>query len=262
MHYTAWLSLSIFYRLLSLSRKLDSDPLNILEIGSYAHSNLTANSVFDLKYHPTLSFPDIEYSYTGVDHISGPNVDVVIEEGKDMPFDMNTFDIIISTSAFEHDQMFWLTFLDMMRMLKPCGMLYLQVPSEGSEHRTPTDNWRFYRDAPYALEKWARRNGYNVDVMTAYIHNSDETRKVSLWNDHTMIFMKGSSHGEVVCDHEDKSVWAVFGDIFEQFVVNPTYVFAYANITNHTLFEVTMERNPEHPAVKLVYYEMKNMEWL
>jgi SAM-dependent methyltransferase len=260
MHYTVWIALSVFYRLISLTHDSDETaPMNILEVGSYSFTGLRAASVFELTRFPVFNFPSFNYKYVGVDHVAGPNVDLVVKMDTDLPYLADTFDVIISSSAFEHDQMFWVTFLDMMRVLKPNGMLFLQAPSQGIEHRTPTDNWRFYRDAPFALAKWARRNGYKVDVATSYIHDSKETRKISNWNDHTMIFWKHCENCNVAQSSSNiKDNWNIFGEAFEEYQINPLYVFAYFDVTNHTLFE---HNELITPSKELVQSELEFVGW-
>lgn len=68
--------------------------------------------------------------YVGLDQQKGPNVDVVGDAHR-IPFEGESFDMIISSSCFEHDQMFWVTFSEMSRVLKPGGILYICVPSTG-----------------------------------------------------------------------------------------------------------------------------------
>lgn len=135
MHYSVWVALSVFYRLLS-SQQADvsvaagvggAPLLNVVEVGSYSFTGLTAASVLKIADLPSFNFPSLNVNYTGVDHIAGPNVDVVIDIDKELPFPDSSVDVVISTSAFEHDQMFWITFLDLLRILKPNGMLFLQV---------------------------------------------------------------------------------------------------------------------------------------
>ena len=269
MHYTVWVALSIFYRLFSVQQtdvflggENQSPLINIVEVGSYSFTGLTAASVLKLAQFPELNFPSLNVNYTGIDHIAGPNVDVVIGMETELPFADNSVDVIISTSAFEHDQMFWITFLELLRILKPNGFLFLQAPSAGVEHRTPTDNWRFYRDAPFALEKWARYSGKAVDVATSYIHDSKETRKVSLWADHSMIFWKpcGDSCSRAFTTTEKvKDLWSLFGDFYEEALVSTKTVLAYFHITNHTLGEYDEEEEGHDLAT--LYKELSILEW-
>jgi len=55
---------------------------------------------------------------------------------------------------FEHVEFFWLTWLQMVRVLKSNGFIFLIAPSRGPEHRHPVDCWRFYPDSYRALAKF------------------------------------------------------------------------------------------------------------
>jgi len=61
-----------------------------------------------------------------------------------------------------HGEFFWLTFAEMMRVLKPDGFLFLIAPSAVPVHLHPVDCYRFYPDAYRALAKYA--NCRLVDV--------------------------------------------------------------------------------------------------
>ena len=91
------------------------------------------------------------WTYTGVDLTAGPNVDVVLSSPYRLPFASYSVDVIVSGQAFEHVEFFWLTWLEMARVLKPGGVIFLLAPSRGPEHRYPQDCWRFYPDGYRAL---------------------------------------------------------------------------------------------------------------
>src|SRR5665213_3670849 len=97
--------------------------------------------------------------YIGLDTSAGPSVDVVIEPHKALPISSNSVDIVVSSSMFEHDLFFWETFLEMVRVAKPGGIVYINAPSNGGYHCYPVDNWRFYPDCGKALEAWAQKSG-------------------------------------------------------------------------------------------------------
>jgi ubiquinone/menaquinone biosynthesis C-methylase UbiE len=124
--------------------------------------------------------------YVGVDLCPGPGVDIVLTDPYKFPFKKSHFDAVISSSCFEHDQMFWLTFLEMVRVLKPKGYIYISAPSNGNYHCHPVDNWRFYPDAAIALETWARQKGKNISLVECFT----AMRKQDIWNDCVMIFSK------------------------------------------------------------------------
>lgn len=66
--------------------------------------------------------------YIGVDVSEGEGVDLVLSDPYSFPFPDESFDCIISTSCFEHDTMFWLTFLECLRVIKREGFLYINAP--------------------------------------------------------------------------------------------------------------------------------------
>ena len=93
--------------------------------------------------------------YVGLDLEPGPGVDMVVEPGATLPFADASVDVVVSTSAFEHDVFFWETFLELTRVIRPGGFVYIDAPSNNDFHRHPLDCWRFYPDAGIALAKWA-----------------------------------------------------------------------------------------------------------
>lgn len=126
--------------------------------------------------------------YMGVDLEAGPGVDVVLQDPHQLPFGDNQFDLIVSSSCFEHDSMFWLTFLECVRVLKPGGFLYVSAPSNGKYHAHPKDNWRFYPDSGQALEAWAHKNAIQAFMVESFLTRQ---RAEGQWNDCVMIFSKG-----------------------------------------------------------------------
>jgi SAM-dependent methyltransferase len=114
--------------------------LTVMDIGSYDVNG---------SYKQFFNAPG--WAYTGVDLAAGPNVDVVLSSPYRLPFQSHSVDVIVSGQAFEHIEFFWLTWLEMTRILKPGGLIFLVAPSRGPEHRYPQDCWRFYPDGYSAL---------------------------------------------------------------------------------------------------------------
>jgi SAM-dependent methyltransferase len=127
-------------------------------------------------------------SYVGVDLAAGSGVDVVVKTNSQLAFVEGVFDIVVSTSCFEHDVMFWITFLEMCRVLKRGGYLYLNAPSRGAYHQYPIDAWRFFPDAGVALRDWARLNENEIELLESFVTEN----KNDIWNDCVMIFGKSS----------------------------------------------------------------------
>jgi len=173
MHVTARLNAQKFYD--KYCNFLNQDSY-VLDIGSY-DVNGTLKPIF--KNH----------RYIGVDMIEGPNVNIV-STNDNIPFKDNFFDIIVSSSCFEHDDFFWLTFLEMCRLVKSAGFIYIQAPSNGPYHAYPTDNWRFYLDSWKSLQKWAIKNNYNIELVEHYINKENIDTDPSLWEDSIGIYKK------------------------------------------------------------------------
>lgn len=100
-------------------------------------------------------FPDRTVNYIGVDLESAPGVDLIAEDPYTLPIPDASADVVLSGQTLEHSEYFWLAFLEMIRLLKPEGLLFLIVPSSGPIHRYPVDCYRFYPDALTALAKYA-----------------------------------------------------------------------------------------------------------
>lgn len=124
--------------------------------------------------------------YTGLDMCPGKNVDVVANAHQ-LPFGNDFFDVVLSSSNFEHDEMFWLTFREMCRVVKPGGLVYICVPSSGDYHGYPGDCWRFYKDAAAALKKWVAidfNGSYQMEILDQYLDSNEP------WKDNISIFKK------------------------------------------------------------------------
>lgn len=85
--------------------------------------------------------------YLGVDMVPGEGVDMVARADK-LPFDLNRFEVVVSTEMLEHDPYFWLSLPEMARVLMPGGYLLLTTRGIGFHyHEYPGDYWRFTEDA-------------------------------------------------------------------------------------------------------------------
>jgi len=129
------------------------------------------------------------HKYIGVDFAEGKGVDVILTDPYALPFEDEYADIVVSSSCFEHSEMFWLLFLEILRILKPNGLFYLNVPSNGTFHRYPVDCWRFYPDSGNALVSWGKRNGFNPALLESYTSCQVEHS----WNDYVAVFVKDAS---------------------------------------------------------------------
>lgn len=168
MHDTAMAIGSTFFRVYG------SPGCRILDVGSY-DVNGTLRLVAPVASH-----------YVGVDIQPGPGVNVVLTDPYKFPFDSRSFDLVVSTSCFEHDPMFWLTFLEMARVMRDDGAMYINAPSNGPYHGYPMDCWRFYSDAPVGLVEWARRNGQSISSVESFTGPLSRDG----WIDSVMVFRR------------------------------------------------------------------------
>jgi SAM-dependent methyltransferase len=117
-------------------------------------------------------------------------VDIVLTDPYRYPLETGSADMVVTSSCFEHAEFFWLSFLEILRILKPEGVVYLNVPSNGKYHRYPTDCWRFYPDAGLALSRWAQRNGMRTLLLESFTGWQDS----EMWNDFVAVFLKDRTH--------------------------------------------------------------------
>ena len=96
---------------------------NVLDVGS---GDINGNNKF--------LFTNCKYE--GNDVINAKNV-TIVSKTKDLPFENNFFDTIISTECFEHDPEYKESFIKIYNMLKPNGLFIFTCASTGRpEHGT------------------------------------------------------------------------------------------------------------------------------
>ncbi|WP_168793871.1 methyltransferase domain-containing protein [Paraburkholderia aromaticivorans] len=180
MHPTAMQNCQQFFDCYAPHVVSPDEKISVIEIGSQ-DVNGSLRSVC----------PDA-FAYTGVDFVAGRGVDVVLQDPYALPFADESADIVLASSVFEHSEMFWLLFLEVMRILKPAGLFYLNVPSNGDFHRWPVDCWRFYPDSGNALVAWSKRNGMNPLLLESYtsLQHADQ------WNDFVAVFLKDEGRAQ------------------------------------------------------------------
>lgn len=180
MHHTALVNCQQFFECYGDALKSIAPNARVVEIGSQDVNGSLRQ------------FCPGQFEYTGVDFVAGKGVDLILDDPYVLPFKSGSLDLVLSSSCFEHSEMFWLLFLEIMRTLKPGGIFYLNVPSNGEFHRWPVDCWRFYPDSGRALTAWAKRNDINALLLESYT----STQIGDQWNDFVAIFLKDGNHAE------------------------------------------------------------------
>lgn len=177
MHVTSYLKVKSFVDV--NFRNSASRRLRILDVGSKSYEGHAAYR---------LLFDGIEVDYVGLDLESGPGVDIVPAQ----PFVWQelaneAFDVCLCGQVFEHNPMFWITFAEIARVLKPSGLAMVIAPGRGAVHRYPVDCWRFYPDAWHSLCSYT---GLEL-VETFFEDRGNRRREPSLmWCDSCVIAKK------------------------------------------------------------------------
>lgn len=139
------------------------------------------------SYKPIFDGPS--WHYSGMDMAPGKNVDIVLKNiysWTEIP--THSVDVLVSGQAFEHVEYFWLTMLEVARILKPGGMCCIIAPAGGYEHRYPVDCWRFYPDGFSAMARFA---GLNVlEVSTQWESQNYSADESDLWRDSLLVAKK------------------------------------------------------------------------
>jgi SAM-dependent methyltransferase len=106
---------------------------SVLEIGSRNVSGLIRRGLIGDEAH-----------YTGFDIHPGENVDVVGDaHALTTSFPAGHFDAVFSVSVFEHLAMPWKVLLEINRVMKTGGLLYISTHPVWPAHELPWDFWRF-----------------------------------------------------------------------------------------------------------------------
>ena len=97
----------------------------------------------DINGNNRFLFENCEYN--GNDVIPANNV-TIVSKTKDLPFQNNSFDTIISTECFEHDPEYKESFIKIYNILKPDGLFYFTCattgrPEHGTKRTRPGDSY-------------------------------------------------------------------------------------------------------------------------
>lgn len=169
------------------------EPLRILDVGSQ-----------DVNGSYRQIFSEPLWTYTGLDMAAGNNVDIVLRT----PYVWHevasgSADVVISGQAFEHIQYFWITMLEVARVLTAGGICCILAPSSGPEHRYPLDCWRFYPDGMVSLAQFAQME--TIEAVTQWDDLGDADS--DCWHDSML-----------VCRKPDQGTWVNLKSTFRRWV--------------------------------------------
>lgn len=115
----------------------DKPGMKVLEMGS---RNVTGDS-FRGKFRNA--------SYVGFDYYAGENVDIVGDAHCLSSYFDEQFDLIFSSAVFEHLALPWLVSIEMVKLLKKDGYIFIETHYSYSSHERP---WHFFQFSENALD--------------------------------------------------------------------------------------------------------------
>lgn len=119
-----------------LKQLCDKPGMEVLEIGSRIVTGDCFRELFTNAH------------YTGFDYYPGSNVDVVGDAHKLGTCFDKKFDLIFSSAVFEHLAMPWQVSLEIIKLLKVGGYLFIETHYSFSSHERP---WHFFQYSENAL---------------------------------------------------------------------------------------------------------------
>lgn len=191
MHDTAMMAGSLFGKLYG------KKGMKVLDVGG-----LNINGSLRDPYQKIL-----EMDYISLDIEEHNSVDIVMKPGDKFPFEDESIDLIVSTSCFEHDPCFWMTFREMCRIIKKDGYIYVNAPSNGPYHAHPGDNWRFYADSGQALAYWSGQELDGKSYPVSVIESFHLLPKNDIWIDFVCIWQRtDKKETEIFISNENKNI--------------------------------------------------------
>ena len=109
------------------------------------------------------------WKYTGLDLGPGDNVDVIAFNPYSYPFPDGTFEIVVSGCTLEHVQAIWRWVPELVRVLRPGGLLAIVAPHNYAEHRHPIDCWRVLPDGMrFLFDLTGQLERYDIRIASPY----------------------------------------------------------------------------------------------
>jgi SAM-dependent methyltransferase len=135
---------------------------SVLDVGSYDING---------TYRPLVE--QRGYTYTGLDIRKGINVDIVSDNPYKYPIKPNTYDAVICGNMLHNVQAPWKLIPEMVRVLKPGGLLAIVAPTYGRDRAInayPVDCWRFMPDGlTYLFDETKKLDNYLIKIYEGCI---------------------------------------------------------------------------------------------
>ena len=150
------------------------------------------------------------HDYVGADINAGRNVDLVMKKPYRIPVKSNSFDLVMTSQVFEHIAFPWASFLEVCRILKPGGLIFLVAPSRGQRHGV-FDCWRYYPDSMRALAATARMDLLEMYVDLPPSRSNGRPNYAAVgpnwWGDAVGVFRKPEKYSKLVRVVREVNVW-------------------------------------------------------
>lgn len=122
-------------------------------------------------------------NYIGLDIVESLNYKNIkpdfLWDGIKMPFNDESFDVVIATEVLEHVPHPDIYLSEVKRVLRPGGCFYFTIPFLMSLHEVPHD---YYRYTPYSLDLIFKRNGFIVKKISPLGgYNAALAQMIGLW---------------------------------------------------------------------------------
>lgn len=124
----------------------------------------------------------------GADIEAGNGVDVVLEWGE-LPFVDEAFDVIVSVDYLDRDCMFWITFQELCRVLRPAGFMHVSICCAGPRDPLFPQIWNWTEDAWRGLQQWAKK--HCSQYMVSGIQSFGVTSELDARRDSVSTWTKG-----------------------------------------------------------------------
>lgn len=146
-------------------------------------------------------FSSIKYQKDILDILDSPEVTYVPKDPYHWhEIEDETYDLVYAAQAFQHIDYFWLTILEMKRVLKKNGILLILAPSNRYDGKYPVADWAFNRDGLSALANWA-----DLEVLEAVVAGIPDPSAGSEWDhpldDAMLIALNGKSKNLTLLPH-------------------------------------------------------------
>ena len=122
--------------------------------------------------------------YIGLDLESSLVYDETIKpdifwDGKNIPLGESHVDCVIATEVFEHCDNPEIVLREIIRVLKPGGVLFFTVPFLWNLHEIPHDEYRY---TPFSLERHLRNSGFsNLNIQALGGWHASMAQMLGLW---------------------------------------------------------------------------------